>query len=117
VDGLDRLDIADALMLLAQRAAPWKAVMGEVSRSLAGVHDVLIPAGLAGQLVPDPDPQVPGRPFPRGRWNGQESDRTVLDIGPQAARLAALIAGADRGRTAQAPLFGPLFGINHEAQA
>lgn len=108
VDSLDRLDIADALMILALRIAPWKSVMGEVCRSQAGIRDVLIPAGLGEMLVPDPDPVLPVRSFARGRWSGGPHDQTATEAGPLLARLVLVIAGAQEGQLAQNALFGPL---------
>ena len=107
VDGLDRLDIADALMLLAMRTAPWKAVMGEVCRAQAGIRDVLIPPGLANLLTPTANPVVPRRPFAPGRWHGGGPDATLLEAGPCAARLATLIARAADGQAAYGTLFVP----------
>ena len=115
VDGLDRLDIADALMLLAMRTAPWKAVMGEVCRAQAGIRDVLIPPGLANLLTPTANPVVPRRPFAPGRWHGGGADATLLEAGPCAARLAALIAGAADGQAAYRTLFRSLLEPTREA--
>lgn len=117
VDGLDRLDIADALMMLALYSAPWKAVMSEVCRTQAGIRDVLIPAGLAHMLQPDANPAIPTRPSARGRWAGEPSDQTVLEAGPLIARIALVIAGASEAQPAYFAMFDPVIRQMREGNA